>query len=266
MSERDDTGAQRLGQHDRIADLGAGVADESVFGAGADDGETAFDFRIVNAVPADYRHARFPHLFDPATQNFAHGAGGQKVNRKANDRQRHLRHTAHRVDVTQGTGGGDLSEGEWVIDRRAEQIDRKDRRRVRRQHHHPRVIAIGGSHHYAGVGNLRQAAQHFLKDSLADLRGRTSVADVFGQPHRRFPRRNSLARAEANPMQLESVAWAKLFHVADAVPQCHRALHNATTFVQLRAWHRIPRFTHLYSALGQGQDKSTSRSSLLTGW
>ena len=87
------------------------------------------DFHILNRMAAEERHTRFTELVQAAgedlLENRALGIFGKGGNRK-----RRQRPSAHRVDVAERIGRGDLSVSKRVVDDRREEIHRLDERTV----------------------------------------------------------------------------------------------------------------------------------------
>ena len=80
-----------------------------------------------------------------AAQNFGQHLTGQSGLRPAYDIERGARHSAHRIDVRQRVGGGDLSVGERIVHHRREKIDRVDDREIVGKTEHSGVVAGGDS-------------------------------------------------------------------------------------------------------------------------
>ena len=58
----------------------------------------------------------------PAFEDLAHHVGGNLVDGHAEDRERHDRRAAHRIDVGDGVGGRHASEVEGIVDHRHEEV------------------------------------------------------------------------------------------------------------------------------------------------
>jgi hypothetical protein len=179
-------------------------------------------------------------IHNAAAQDLAHGRWRQGVDGEADDGQRRLRHAAHGVDVADGVGGRDLAERVGVVHAGREDIHSQDCRRIGRQQDHARIVAGTGPHQHARIIHLRQSGEDLVQDGLADLRGAAGVAHVLRQAHRPVGRCRPLAGAVADVLALKLLTGAGLAHIADAVPQRHRAGHDQPPFLQLPRIHLLP--------------------------
>ena len=96
-------------------------------------------FFIPNAVPAHHRASRFHHLREPARKNAPENFQISLL-RKTNQRERRERTSTHGIDITQGIGGGDLSEGVGIVDYGREEVDGLYESGVRRNLIHAGVV------------------------------------------------------------------------------------------------------------------------------
>ena len=100
---------------------------------------------------------------------------------KPDDVQRGDRVGAHRVDVAQRVGRGNLSEHVGVVHDRREEIDGVDDRQVRPQTKHSRIVGRLGADNHIGVIVARQLAQHVRQVGRAELGRSTGGGDLLGQ-------------------------------------------------------------------------------------
>src|SRR5205823_5584621 len=94
-----------------------------------------------DAVTPNHRAARFHHLGKSARQDLL-------KNReitffwKAHQSEGRERTPAHSVDIAERVRGGNLTEGEWVVDDGREKINRLHQRRFRPDLIHARVVGV----------------------------------------------------------------------------------------------------------------------------
>ena len=118
MAGQDDSGAQRLGQDKLIAGLQAGLAQDLTRFHQAGDGEAQRGLRCLRTVAA---HQRAPRLVQDlaGAQQHCREFGPHLVAAGIGDgRDCECRPGvgAHRIEVRQGVGRGDLTEHEWIVD------------------------------------------------------------------------------------------------------------------------------------------------------
>jgi hypothetical protein len=75
---------------------------------------------------ADQQCPRFPDLAQAALDDLAKDRAVHGFDRTGKDVHRQQWSAAHRVDIAQGIGGGDLTKGKGVVDDRSEEIDGLD--------------------------------------------------------------------------------------------------------------------------------------------
>ena len=115
-------GAERLGQHERVAVAAAGVGEH---GARVDDAghrEPVLGLGVVDRVPADDRGAGRGDGVGAAAQDLAQHLRPERLEREGDEVQRRHRPAAHRVDVRERVGGGDPPERVRVVDDRREEV------------------------------------------------------------------------------------------------------------------------------------------------
>ena len=125
----EDAGPEPLGEHEPIARPRAALAQELVRVGGTDDRQPVLGLRVADRVPAGERAARLAHLGGGAGEDLGHHVPRQLLGERR-DRQREEHPAAHRKDVGQRVGRGDLAEGPRVVDQRREEIERADDREV----------------------------------------------------------------------------------------------------------------------------------------
>jgi hypothetical protein len=118
----EDAGAERLGQHQRIARSGADGAHHLCRVDQAGDRQADLWLIVVDGVAADDNGAGFLDLFDAATQDLDQD-GAVEAGRKADQGEGRQRPCAHGVDVGESVGGGDAAVAARIVDHRGEEID-----------------------------------------------------------------------------------------------------------------------------------------------
>ena len=127
----DDTGAERLGEHQPVAGLRAGVGKDAIRVDGAGHRVAEFDLAILHGVAAEQRHARFAQLVEPAAEDLRRLRRCRDASCwKRRNRQRRQRPPAHGVDVAQRVGRGDLAVDVGVVHDRREEVHRLHQRRA----------------------------------------------------------------------------------------------------------------------------------------
>ena len=116
-------GAQRLGQHQHVADAAARVGDHAVGVHGAGDGQAVLRLGVVDRMAADDLGAGRAHDVEAAAQHLAQRGRAELLERPRHQVERGQRPAAHRVDVGQRVGRGDAPEVVGVVDDRREEVD-----------------------------------------------------------------------------------------------------------------------------------------------
>ena len=111
----------------------------------AGNGHTVLDLVVNDAVAADDHGAGLFDLIGAALENFAEDGNIHLPLGKTNDVHAGLGIAAHRVNIAQRIGRGDLPEEVWVINDGREKVHRVDDRQVRAQSVHPGVIGGFGA-------------------------------------------------------------------------------------------------------------------------
>ena len=168
---RDDAGAERLREDERVARPGADVPPDAPGMDQPHDGVAELGLGVVDGVAADDAHARLARLLGAAPQGLAEHGHGELVPREPDDRQHGDRTPAHRVDVGERVGGGDLPEGVRVVHDGREEVHRQHEREPVGQSIDRGVVAGLRSHQHVGVGDLRQHPQHLGQILWPELAG-----------------------------------------------------------------------------------------------
>ncbi|OPZ20050.1 MAG: hypothetical protein BWZ10_00770 [candidate division BRC1 bacterium ADurb.BinA364] len=218
--------AQRLCQHEAIAWLGRVAGDNPSRIDQARDGESELDLFVVDAVAAEQRAAGFLQLERSAAQHSLQHGGIEAVDRIADDGQRRQRPTAHGVDVGERIGRRDLAEEKRIVHAGSEDIDGLHERGALVEPVHTRVVPGRSAEQHIGILHGWQRFDDAQQIGLADLGGAAGLAHSARQCFWLCSARRTLARALANAQPLEHVAGARLFRIADAMAQAHRAPHD----------------------------------------
>ena len=98
-------------------------------------------FFVADAMSADDGAARFDHLRQSAGENSLKDCDIGFVG-EADESERGERLSAHGIDVTEGVGGGDLTEGVGVVDDGGEEVDSLNERCVGVELIHSGVVGV----------------------------------------------------------------------------------------------------------------------------
>ena len=101
---------------------------------------------------------------------------------KAGDRQRGERPAAHRIDVAQRIGGGDLAVDVRVVDDRREEIHRLHQRRPTLPRVHTGIVRSPEVDQDAWIGLSWYVAQDLSELASGEFARSTGAADHLGQP------------------------------------------------------------------------------------
>ena len=184
----DDAGAERLGEEQNVAGARAAVGENPRGIDRSGDGVPEFDFLILHGVAAKQRDARFAQLVESAAKDFADGPGLEALFRERGDRERGQRPAAHRVDVADGVGRGDLAVDVRVVDDRREEVDGLHERRSALPREHTRIVRGPEVDEDAVVGRGWDSAQHLSELACGEFARSTGAGDHLGQTlvHRHF--------------------------------------------------------------------------------
>ena len=187
-------GADRLGQHQRIARTGAGVGHDAVGMDRAGDEQAELGFLVDDRMTAGNGDAGLGADRGRAVEHLAQGRRAQPVDRPGDEAQRIERRGAHGVDVGKRIGGGDAAVVERVVDDGRKDVDRLDQGEVVAQADDGGIVGRVVADQHARIAGDRQAAQGGMEIGLADLGGAAGEARQFGQARRRALRRRGLQR------------------------------------------------------------------------
>ena len=123
VGRADEPDAQRLGQDKPIAGAAGVVGGQAVRVHKTRHREAVFDAGVRDGVSAREDAPRFGHLFGTAAQDLAQDVQVHAL-READQIQGRLHLAAHRIDIAEGVGCGDLPKGIGVIDHGRKKIHR----------------------------------------------------------------------------------------------------------------------------------------------
>ncbi len=106
-------------------------------------------------MPADDSATDFARFLETAAQNGGDRFSGNKIGRNSHDVQGSDRTTAHRKDIGERVGRGDLPVGEWIVHDRSEEIGRLDEGAVAIETENARIIGGGGTDEDVSISILR---------------------------------------------------------------------------------------------------------------
>ena len=149
----DDAGAEPLGEDQPIAGARAGVGPDAIGIDRAGHGIAELHLGIAYRVAAEQRDAGFAQLVVAAQEDLLDGVGVEDLVGKPRDRQRRHGRPAHRVDVAERVGGGDLAVSERVVDDRREEVHRlHERRAAARPPVHTGIVGGPEVDQHPGIG------------------------------------------------------------------------------------------------------------------
>ena len=136
---RDHAGAERFGEEQRVARLGAAVGKHALRVDSAGDRVAELDFLVADGVAADHGAAGFDHLRKAAGEDALEHLEIAFIG-KTDERERAERASAHGVDVAERVDGGDLPEGVGIVHDGGEEIHGLNEGGVGRDQVHPGVV------------------------------------------------------------------------------------------------------------------------------
>ena len=122
--------ADRLGQHEHVARLGARVREHAVGVHGPDHRHAVLRLGVVDRVAADDQAPRFGGDARATVEHPREQLERQAVTRPGDEVERHQRRAAHRVHVGERVGRGDPPPVERVVDDRREEVGGEHEREV----------------------------------------------------------------------------------------------------------------------------------------
>ena len=114
-------------------------------------------FSRLRMIPssANNRATNLARFLEAAAQDGGDRFLGNKIGRNSHDIERADRATAHRENVGERVGRGDLAVGEWVVDDRGKKIGRLHEGALAIEPVDPGVIGGGGTDEYVAILILR---------------------------------------------------------------------------------------------------------------
>lgn len=196
----EDAGADLLGQHENIAGLGAGIADDFFGMDSAGDEEAEFRLLVDDGMAAGNGDARLRAHGNRAVEHARERAGAERVDRPGHEAQGVERPRAHRIDVAQGVGGGDAAVIVGIIDDGRKHIDGLDQRDLVREPHHRGIVAGVMPDQHArilGAGQMRQRRAQIRLADLCRASGRACQRGQGNQGQRHGSTRREAAESGA---------------------------------------------------------------------
>ena len=179
---RDDARAERLGEHEEVADPGAGIAPDALGMDDPGDGQAIQRLCGRDRVPAEDRCARRIRDVGPAAQDLADLVGRQVIG-KAADGKGEERLAAHREDVGDGVRGSDASVVVGIVDDRREDIHRLHDRLLVVQLHDGRIVErVVADQDAVADGRARHSLQQLGEARGGHLAGAASTGSPLRQP------------------------------------------------------------------------------------
>jgi hypothetical protein len=207
---RDDAGAERLREHEHIADPGAGVAPDAIGMHETRHREAVERLGRGDRMPAQDRSAGRERDIGPATQDLAHVVIRQ-VGGKPADGEGEERLAAHREHVGDRVGRRDAAVVIGVVDDRREHVDRLDDRLVGVQLHDGRVVqrVVADQEAIVAQGRAWHALQQLGEALCGHLAGTAPSCGALRQPRRLdlHPARSYMCRS-SRPSRARSTTLA----------------------------------------------------------
>jgi hypothetical protein len=182
LGGRDQPDAKRLGQHEPVARPGAGVGDNPVRMNEAGDRETALEFHVLGRVTAGHDRARLAHLVPDPAQHRRDSLVADFTDRVADDAERGQRHAAHRVDIAQGIGRGNLTEGPRIVGHRREHVHSEHQRSFVIKLVDTGIVRRISADKQTRVGENGKLTQYLHQVFLTHLARSAGSARVVNQP------------------------------------------------------------------------------------
>ncbi len=137
----DHAGAHRFREDQGVAGFGSGIRVDFLGVNQTGDGVAKFCFFVADAVAADHGASGFHHFRKTAGEDASENFDVRFI-RKAYEGERGDGTASHGVDVAEGVGGGDLSEGVWIVDDGREEVDGLHERQVGSDQIHSGVVGV----------------------------------------------------------------------------------------------------------------------------
>ena len=177
---RDHARAEGFGEDETVAGQRSGVADDAIGVDEAGDGVAELDFFVADAVAADHGAPGFEHLAEPAGQDLLENPE-IALRRETQVGQSGNGAAAHGIDVAQGIGGGDLAEGEGIVDHGGEEIHGLHERLPRADLVDAGIVGVIEAHENIRIVLPRQLSENRVEHRGAELRGTASGFDGRGK-------------------------------------------------------------------------------------
>ncbi|MNU93557.1 hypothetical protein D3C71_834990 [compost metagenome] len=195
LGGRKDADPQGFGEIEQATGGGGVVALHVALFHQTGDGQAKDRFWRVDGVPTCQRDARRVTHRTTAAYHFPGNFRGQHVHRPAQNRNRHQRIAAHRIDVADGIGGGNSTEIEGIVDDRHEKVGGRDHAAFIIDCIHRRIIARGIADPKFRVEVLRPTAgQDHFQHLGRNLATASSAVAVLSQANRLAHRGTSLGQ------------------------------------------------------------------------
>jgi hypothetical protein len=170
-----DSGSERLGEHQQVAGTGAGIREHAVGMHFSDDGHPERRLDRIDGMAAQLETVRARGHLGGSPQDLTQHVKRHTVPRPADQVQGEQRRGPHRVDVAEGICGRYGSPGRRIVDDRREEIHGRHQSAVGRQPEHRRVISRSGVDKDPRVLDARQKAQDLRQFGSAELTRSTSA-------------------------------------------------------------------------------------------
>jgi hypothetical protein len=170
-SGRDDPKPEGFGEHQVVADLGAGVRNDLLRMDEAGDHQSVLRLGVVDAVAPDDGGAGLPDLIGAPLEDQAQDAEGQLRGGEADEVQGEDRPRPHGVDVAERVGGGHRPAGVGIVDDGSDEVHRLDDGQVVGELIHGGVIGRLRPDEESRIGERGQLTQHLSQVRRTDLAG-----------------------------------------------------------------------------------------------
>src|SRR3989441_7483798 len=166
---REDAGADRFGEPERIALAETRLEQDSLRMYAAGDGETVIRLAVDHGVPAGHDAARLGDLVDRALEDTSE-LRKRRVLRPRGDVEGEQDLASHRVAVGHRVRGADRTGGIRVVHDRREEVERLDDRDVARDQVDGRVVGhIEANKQLRGISLFAHRTQHLRQRAWAQL-------------------------------------------------------------------------------------------------
>ena len=187
----------------------------------AGDGVAELHLLVLHRVTAEERDAGFAQLVEPALKDGGDRVVVEALFRKARDRERRDRPSAHRVDVAHRIRRGDLSVDIRVVDDRREEVHRLHQRRSTLPRVHTGIVCSPEVDQDARISLRWEVAQDLSELAGSEFARSTRAADHLGQPLPFEHGHEVIVSLQVRPPSLRSADWR---FVARCARACRFAL------------------------------------------